>query len=31
VGDILSQNQETMTKLGLTKVKKMLDDVQKEA
>jgi uncharacterized protein len=31
VGDILSQNQETMTKLGLTKVKKMLDDVQREA
>jgi uncharacterized protein len=31
VGDILAQNQETMTKLGLTKVKKMLDDVRKEA
>ena len=31
VGDILSQNQDTMTKLGLTKVKKMLDDVQREA
>jgi uncharacterized protein len=31
VGDILANNQETMTKLGLTKVKKMLDDVRKEA
>jgi uncharacterized protein len=31
VGDILAQNQETMTKLGLTKVKKMLDDVHREA
>jgi uncharacterized protein len=31
VGDILANNQETMTKLGLTKVKKMLDDVQREA
>lgn len=29
VGDILNQNQETMNKLGLTKVKKMLDDVQR--
>jgi uncharacterized protein len=29
VGDILAQNQETMNKLGLTKVKKMLDDVQR--
>jgi uncharacterized protein len=29
VGDILEQNQETMNKLGLTKVKKMLDDVQR--
>jgi uncharacterized protein len=29
VGDILKKNQDTMTKLGLIKVKKMLDDVQR--